>query len=202
MASATWAQRARRLALLPALVVACPLAGCQAGGATMGVAAASPPSGVVVSPGAPPIPVTVAPASVAPGAIQVGPPIPAVVTAAPLPKPGPYVAPCQSYRPPDQIPVHVSPGSGSARVGWLSDGDGTVRSYRVSAISQRLVAGTQPAGPSVTTARGVGCGPRSVTFSGLRHGTAYVFWLEEGTPDPAGGLRYWMVGQSAGVLVP
>jgi hypothetical protein len=87
-------------------------------------------------------------------------------------------------------------------VGWLSDGDATVRSYRLSAISQRLVAGTQPAAPSITTAPGVGCGPRSVSFSGLSRGTAYVFWLEEGTPDPAGGLRFWMVGQSSAVLVP
>jgi hypothetical protein len=77
-----------------------------------------------------------------------------------------------------------------------------VQSYRVSAISQRLVAGNQPAAPSITTAGGVGCGPVTVSFSGLRHGTGYVFWLEEGIPDPTGGLRYWMVGQSPGALVP
>jgi hypothetical protein len=77
-----------------------------------------------------------------------------------------------------------------------------VRSYRVSAISQQLYAGTQPAPPTVTVARGVGCGPLSVTLTGLTHGTDYVFWLEEGDPDPTGGLRYWLVGQSPGVLIP
>jgi hypothetical protein len=202
MASATWRQAARRLALLPAVAVACLLAGCQAGGSPVAVASASPPSGVVVPPAAPPISVTVAPASVAPGAVHVGTRMPAVATALSLPSPARYVAPCPSYPLPKQIPVHVSPGSGSALVSWVSDGDGTVRSYRVSAISQRLVAGAQPAAPSITTARGVGCGPRGVSFSGLRHGTAYVFWVEEGSPDPAGGLRFWMVGQSTGVLVP
>jgi hypothetical protein len=95
----------------------------------------------------------------------------------------------------------VSPGSGSAVVRWTGDGDSTVHSYRVSAISQRLVAGTQPPPPTATTARGVGCGPRSVSFGGLRHGSGYVFRLEEAIPDPAGGLRYWQVGQSSGVLV-
>jgi hypothetical protein len=88
-------------------------------------------------------------------------------------------------------------------VQWRSDGDGTVQSYRVSAISQRLVAGTQPAPPTATVARGAGCSALSSSFRGLRHGTAYVFWLEEGVPDrPAGALRYWLVGQSTGVLVP
>jgi hypothetical protein len=53
----------------------------------------------------------------------------------------------------------------------------------------------------VTIPRGATCGPRSVSFAGLTHGSGYVFWLEEGIPDPAGGLRFWQVGQSTGVLV-
>jgi hypothetical protein len=158
---------------------------------------------VVVAPTAPPIKVTVAPATVAPGALRIA-PFPAGRATASLPTltPVPYVAPCPNYPPPTQIPVRVSPGPGSAQVSWVSDGDPTVQSYRVSAISQRLVGGTQPAAPTSTTPRRAGCSPHSVGFSGLRSGTAYVFWLEEAIPDPAGGLRYWLVGQSTGVLVP
>jgi hypothetical protein len=191
---------ARRLAWLPAVAVLSVLAGCQSGGSTMGVVPASAPPGAIVPPAGSPISVTVAPAVVAPGATQTSMPVPSLVAVAP--RPAPYVAPCGRYPSPKQIPLQVSPGSGSAVVGWLSDGDSTVRSYRVSAISQQLVAGNQPAPPTVTTARGVSCGPLRISFTGLQHGAGYVFWLEEGDPDPAGGLRYWQVGQTAGVLVP
>lgn len=203
MASATWTERARRLAVLPAVAIACLLAGCQAGATPVLAAPVGPPSGVVLPPAAPPIPVTVAPATVAPGALRVA-PFPAGLPATSLPplKPAPSVAPCPNHPGPTQIPVHVALGAGSARVSWVSDGDPTVRSYRVTAMSQRLVGGTQPAAPTTTTARGTGCSPRSVSFSGLRRATPYVFWLEEAIPEPTGGLRYWMVGQSAGVLVP
>lgn len=197
MASAT--SRARRLIVLPAAAVACLLSGCSAGGPTTAAAPVGPPSGVVVAPTAAPINVTVAPASVAPGALL--PVTPATPSLPALPSPH-YVPPCPNYPRPEQIPLHVSPGSGSAQVSWVSDGNTSVRSYRVSAISQRLVAGTQPAAPTTTTSPGVGCGPRNVSFSGLRHGTGYVFWLEEGIPDPDGSVRYWLVGQSTGVLVP
>lgn len=198
MGSATGRGRQGKLVLLPVAAVACLLAGCQAGGSTT-TAPAGPPSGLVVSPTAPPIKVTVAPASVAPGAL-----FPATGATPSLPAlPSPrYVPPCPRYPQPEQIPLQITPGSGSAKVSWVSDGDASVRSYRVSAISQRLVGGTQPAAPTITTPPGVGCGPRSVSFSGLRRGTGYVFWLEQGVPDPTGGLRYWMVGQSTGVFVP
>jgi hypothetical protein len=203
MASESKPHRARCSALLPALAVVGILAGCGSGG-TSAVALASPASGVIVPPAAAPVVVTVAPASVAPGATGTAVTMPAVVTAPTLPTPGPApnVAPCPESSSPKQVAVRVSPAPGSAVVAWLGDGDRTVRSYRVSAISQRLVAGTQPAAPSVTTASGVGCGPRSVILRGLRHRTPYVFWLEEGSPDPAGGLRYWLVGRTIGVLVP
>lgn len=207
MAFATALHGARRLALVPAVAVLCLLAACHSSSSPVR-APASAPSGAIVPPAASPIAVTVAPASVAPGATRTGTPIAAIVsgapTAPPLPQPpqARYVAPCLRSPSPTQIALQVTPGVGSAVVRWLRDGDGTVRSYRVTAISQRLVAGTQPAPPSVTVARGLGCGARSVSFSGLRHGSSYVFWLEEGIPDPAGGLHYWLVGQSTGVLVP
>jgi hypothetical protein len=201
MAGTTRAFTGRRLGLVPAVAVVCLLAGCQSGSTTAGAAPVSQASGTVVPPAAAPIPVTVAPATVAPGAIRTGPPTAPAVLALPMPSPAPYVAPCLPIPSPKHMALQVSPGSGSAVVGWVSDGDGSVRSYRVSAISQRLVAGTQAAPPTATVAHGVGCGPRSISFSGLRHGAAYVFWLEEGIPDRAGGLRFWQVGRSAGVVV-
>ena len=201
MARTARARGVRRLGLVPAVAVACLLAGCQSASSPAATVAAGPPSGTVLPPAGAPIPVTVAPATVAPGATRTGLPT-APVVAPSMPSAPPYVAPCPAIPSPKRIAVHVSPASGSAVVQWLSDGDGSVQSYRVSALSQRLVAGTQPAPPTATVARGVGCSSRSVTFRGLRHGTAYVFWLEEASPDhPAGGLRYWLVGQSAGVRV-
>lgn len=199
MAAAARRQRTGSLAVLPAAAVACLLAGCQAGGSTTAATPATPPSGVVVAPTAAPLTVTVAPASVAPGVVLPG---TAAGSSLPALSPPPSVAPCPRYPRPEQIPLHVAPGPGSAQVSWISDGDASVRSYRVTALSQRLVGGTQPAAPSVTTPRGTGCGSRSVRFSGLSRGAGYVFWLEEGIPDPNGALRYWMVGQSTGVLVP
>ena len=200
MAGTTGLHGARLLAWVPAVAVLCVLTGCQSGSSTTRIATAVPPSGAIVPPAGPSISVTVAPAVVAPGATQ-STPVPSLVAIAPSPPP--YVAPCARYPTPKLIALQVTPGSGSAAVGWLSDGDSAVRSYRVSAISQQLVAGTQPAAPTVTMARGVNCGPLSVRFTGLQPGAGYVFWLEEGEPDPAGGgLRYWLVGQSAGDLVP
>ena len=199
MASAAWRTRPGRLTVLPAVAVAGLLAGCSAGGPTTTAAPVGPPSGLVVAPTAAPVKVTVAPASVAPGALL---PVTGATPSLPALPPAHYVPPCPNYPRPEQIPLHASPGSGSAQVSWVSDGNTSVRSYRVSAISQRLVAGSQPAAPTITAPPGVGCGPHSVRFSGLRHGTGYVFWLEEGIPDPTGGLRYWQVGESIGVLVP
>jgi hypothetical protein len=206
MGSASTDQRARRVALLPVAALVGLLAGCHSSTSTVGAPPAGPPPGTVVPPAAVSVAVTVAPASVAPGATRIGVPVPSIgaaPTAPALPPPNRvrYVPPCPWSPSPTQIALQVSPGSGSAVVRWTGDGDGTVRSYRVSAISQRLVAGTQPPPPTATTARGVGCGPHSVSFGGLRHGSGYVFRLEEAIPDPAGGLRYWQVGQSSGVLV-
>ena len=201
MAGTTRASAGRWPGLVPAVVVMCLLAGCQSGSTTAGTAPVSQASGKVVPPAAPPIPVTVAPATVAPGATRTGPPTAPAVLALPKPSPARYVAACLGIPSPKRVALQVSPGSGSAVVGWAGDGDGAVRSYRVSAISQRLVAGTQPAPPTATVAPGAGCTPLRVSFSGLRHGAAYVFRLEEGIPDRAGELRFWEVGQSAGVVV-
>lgn len=195
----------RRRCIVPAALCACLATGCQAG--TSAPAVAGPtgaPMAAAAAPAASPIAVTVAPAQVAPGAVHSGMPLPTAITVPSTPpKPATYVAVCAPYLSPKQIPLAVSPGSGSATVTWRSDGDTTVAGYRVSAVSQRLVAGSQQAPVTATSARGGGCTSPSVTLSGLGHQVSYVFWLEEAHTDPVTKtLRYTMVGQSAAVLVP
>lgn len=195
----------RRL-VVPAVLVACLAAGCHAGGSTAAVSSAT--GGPVVSTGAAsaPIAVTVAPALVAPGAVHSGTPMLTVpaVPAPSVPKtPSRATVACPTYLMPKQIPLQVSTTSGTATVSWGSDGDTTVTSYRVAAVSQRLVSGSQPAPTTATAASGAGCPPLSLTLRGLSHGVPYVFWLEEGSVAPANGaLRYTLVGQSAAVIVP
>jgi hypothetical protein len=194
-------------AIVMAGVVSCLLSGCQLGVATS-AAVVSPsmlpaPSPVAVQS---PIPVAVAPVAVAPGATRAGVVVPSM-GAAPAVVPSlprtTYTAPCRPYSSPKQIALQVSPGSAAATITWTSDGDASVSSYRVSAVSQHLVAGTQPPYPTTTIARGPGCRAVSVTLSGLRHGTPYVFWLEEASVDlSTRALVYTLVGQSGGVLVP
>jgi hypothetical protein len=200
----------RHLSRWPALVVAgaagCLLSGCQLGAATS--AAVVSPSMLPASTLAAvqsPIAVGVAPAAVAPGAVHTAGAVPSIAAPpAVLPSPArtTYTVPCRPYSSPKQIALQVSPGS-AATITWTSDGDASVSSYRVSAVSQRLVAGTQPSYPTATIARGAGCRSVSVTLSGLRHGTPYVFWLEEASVDPSTHvLVYTLVGESGGVLVP
>lgn len=198
--------RTRRWPVAAALTVACLTAGCNAGGsAPAAVASTGSPGPATVPAASSPIAASVAPAVVAPGAIHSGTPLPTVVTVTPprLPPPAPYVAPCVAYLLPKQIVLQVSPATGAATIGWRSDGDTSVTSYRVSAVSQQLVAGSQPARLTATVARGAGCAPLSVSIAGLMHPATYVFWLEEGRVDRVTGvLRYTMVGQSPAVLVP
>ena len=201
----------RHLFRWPALAVAgalgCLLSGCQLGGPT--TAAVISPSMLPASTPAAvqsPVAVAVAPAAVAPGATRTGAVVPSIVAplaALPSLPHTTYTAPCRPHAWPKQIQLQVSPGSAAATVTWTSDGDARVSSYRVSAVSQHLVAGTQPAYPTATIARGAGCRAVSVSLSGLRHGTPYVFWLEEASVDPSTHvLVYTLVGQSGGVVVP
>lgn len=198
--------RTRPWPVAAAVLVSCLTAGCHSGAsAPAAVSVAGSPGPATAPAASAPIAATVAPPVVAPGAIHSGTPLPTVLTPTPprLPPPAPYVAPCVAYLSPKQIPLQVSPGTGTATVGWRSDGDTSVPSYRVSAVSQRLVTGSQPAPITATVARGAGCGPLSVSITGLIHPVFYVFWLEEGRVDRVTGvLRYTMVGQSAAVLVP
>jgi hypothetical protein len=94
------------------------------------------------------------------------------------------------------------PGARTATISWLADNRPEVLGYRVSAVSQRLVTGAQPAPPQQTVAQPGGCVPLSITMAGLRPGEPYVFWMEEQTLDSrTGAVRFVQVGTSEAVVI-
>nr|WP_239522754.1 fibronectin type III domain-containing protein [Geodermatophilus sabuli] len=173
--------------------------------APVAVAPAAPASAPAVSAPAPPAPVVPAPATAGltvsvprPGPIDVVPPyVPR--GAAPELEPRPDT-PCSGYSRPRQIWPGVVPGPGTATVSWQADASADVRGYRVQAVSQRLVGGTQPAPPVQLAPQPAGCEPVTVTFAGLEPGSAYVFWLEEEIED-AYSLRWVQAGRSTPVVI-
>jgi hypothetical protein len=109
---------------------------------------------------------------------------------------------CGGYATPRQVPPAVTPGRGRATVTFPADGSASVRSYRVQAVSQRLVAGRQPPPVVATAAQKRACGQVGVTLRGLRSGTAYVFLLEEQTTDPHYPVtRFVQIGRSEAVVI-
>jgi hypothetical protein len=109
---------------------------------------------------------------------------------------------CGGYTSPTRIVPGITAGAGSATVTWMSDDRAEVRSYQVSAVSQTLVGGTQPAPVTATAARPDGCQQVSVTVPGLVTGRSYVFWLEEQVTSPSTGVtRLEQVGSSSPVVI-
>jgi hypothetical protein len=109
---------------------------------------------------------------------------------------------CGGYSSPKRITPGVVAGSGSATVTWQSDARKEVGSYQVSAVSQQLVTGAQPAPVTATAAQPTGCQQVTVTVTGLVPGQYYVFWLEEQVTSPSTGrVRLDQVGSSAAVLI-
>jgi hypothetical protein len=150
-----------------------------------------------------------APAVAAPPSLVV--PRPQVVRSAVVP---PYVpvgrapvltpppAKCGGYATPRRLTPTVVPGTGSATVTFPADTSADVRGYRVQAVSQHLVTGTQPAHVVATAAQVTGCVGVTVTLSGLTSGDPYVFWIEEQQVDDAIGLtQFVQVGSSEAVSI-
>jgi hypothetical protein len=110
---------------------------------------------------------------------------------------------CRGSSQPRRVSPGVTAGAGSATVTWQAVGDSAVTAYRVSAVSQQLVTGTQPAPPQQTVGQAAGCSPMSLTFGGLTSGVPYVFWLEEQTRStvPTTVQRWVQVGSSAPVVI-
>lgn len=128
-------------------------------------------------------------------------PTPLVPQGRPL-EAAPPPAQCGGYGGLRQVPPGVVPGAGSATVSWQADGRAAVQGYRVTAVSQELVAGEQPAPRQVSVGQRAGCGEVSAVLTGLTPGAAYVFWLEEALLDGTTGLtEYVQIGWSSPVVV-
>jgi hypothetical protein len=150
-------------------------------------------------------------AAAATGGMQVPqPPRPTRVNRVPVPMAAvgtapsytPPTASCGGYGSPRRIVPGAEPGAGSATVTWMADGAPEVQGYRVSAVSQVLVTGAQPAPLQRTVAQPDDCVPITLTMTGLTPGTPYVFWMEEQVLDSRTGVvRFVQVGTSGAVLI-
>jgi hypothetical protein len=136
-----------------------------------------------------------------PRRLEVDLPTPMVPYGVPL-ETAPPPAQCGGYGSLRQVPPGVVPGAGSATVSWQADGRDVVQGYRVTAVSQRLVSGEQPAPPQVTVGRRDDCGEVTASIGGLTSGVAYVFWLEELVLDADSQVTvYEQVGWSPAVVI-
>jgi hypothetical protein len=178
--------RLRVVALSASLLV---LSGCGASG---GVAGASASAGVTPSPAAPwlidvsanPAPSLGNPVSLRPSSGLPWSPLPSATT-------------CGIPWPTDErvlIPLIVTPGAGSLKVQWPS---WYGPNYRVAAVDQKLVTGTQPAPTWVNVTAGTGC-TVTATLTGLISGNPYVVWLDApNTPRRLDNSRSLYSGRSA-----
>lgn len=111
-------------------------------------------------------------------------------------------APCGGHTSPRRVSPGAVAGPGSATVSWQAGGRAEVLGYRVSAVSQTLVPGGQPAPVQRTVGQPADCAPVTVTLGGLVPGDAYVFWLEEETVDVATSeVRFVQIGTSQPVVI-
>ena len=96
------------------------------------------------------------------------------------------------------IPLIVTPGKGSLTVQWPSSYG---PNYRVTAVNQKLVTGTQPPPTWVNVPAAAGC-TTSATLTGLISGNPYVVWLDApNTPHYLDNSRSLYSGRS-GVVKP
>ena len=136
-----------------------------------------------------------------PRRLEVEVPTPMVPYGVPL-ETTPPPAQCGGYGSLRQVPPGVVPGAGSATVSWQADGRDVVQGYRVTAVSQQLVTGEQPAPPQVTVGQRADCGEVTASIGGLTGGVAYVFWLEGLVLDADTGVtEYEQVGWSPAVVI-
>jgi hypothetical protein len=119
-----------------------------------------------------PAPTAASPAAVTPSTTLPWSPLPSATT-------------CAISWPTDQqvfIPMIVTPGAGSLTVQWPSQYG---PNYRVAAVDQKLVTGTQPPPTWLNVKAGPGC-TVTATLTGLISGNPYVVWLD--APDTPHGL--------------
>jgi hypothetical protein len=136
-----------------------------------------------------------------PRRLEVDLPTPMVPYGVPL-ETTPPPAQCGGYGSLRQVAPGVVPGAASATVSWQADGRDAVQGYRVTAVSQQLVSGEQPAPPQVTVGQRGDCGEVTASIGGLTSGVAYVFWLEELVLDADSRVtEYEQVGSSPAVVI-
>lgn len=92
------------------------------------------------------------------------------------------------------IPMIVTPGVGSLKVQWPS---WYGPNYRLAAVDQKLVSGTQPPPTWMNVTAGTGC-TVTATLTGLISGNPYVVWLDApNTPRGIDNSRSLYSGRSA-----
>jgi len=99
---------------------------------------------------------------------------------------------------PPLIPIEVVPGVGKLTVTWPQQYGSY---YRITAVKQPLIGGSQPNYTWQKVAAGTGC-TVTATISGLKKGIPYVVWLD--APDTGherDGERHRYSGRS-GVVYP
>jgi hypothetical protein len=96
------------------------------------------------------------------------------------------------------IPMTVTPAAGSVTVTWPRQWDSN---YRITAVPQPLIPGSQPAYTWQNVAPSTGC-TVSATIGGLKSGVPYVIWLDApNTGYERDGTRHPYSGRS-GVVYP
>jgi hypothetical protein len=114
----------------------------------------------------------------------------------------PAASACPIAWPADQqqvlIPMIVTPGKASLKVQWPA---WYGPNYRVAAVDQRLVSGTQPPPTWFNVTAGTTC-TVTTTITGLISGNPYIVWLDApNTPRNLDGSRSLYSGKS-GVVNP
>jgi hypothetical protein len=128
--------------------------------------------------------------------------VPPYVPRGVVPKTVPPPARCGGYSTPRKVTPTVVAGPASASVSFPSDPSSTVQGYRVEAVSQQLVTGSQPPHVVGTAPQRTGCGQVTVQLTGLVSGQPYVFWLEEKQVDAVTGKTQFVgVGSSEPVVI-
>lgn len=172
-----------RVVLLASVLV---LSGCGASGSSTATSSATPSPAVpwLINVSANPTPSTSAPLSLRPSAGPSWSPLPSATT-------------CDIPWPTDErvlIPLIVTPGAGSLKVQWPS---WYGPNYRVAAVDQNLVTGTQPPPTWIAVTAGTGC-TVTATLTGLTPGNPYVVWLDApNTPRRLDNSRSLYSGRSA-----
>jgi hypothetical protein len=173
--------------------------------AVLVVAASLPILSACGSSGLPGAGASVAPSPAIPWLIDVsgnptavaGPPATFRPSSTPAWSPLPSATTCDIGWPTDErvlIPLIVTPGAGSLKVQWPS---WYGPNYRVAAVDQKLVTGTQPPPTWVNVTAGTGC-TVSATLTVLISGNPYVVWLDApDTPRHLDNSRSLYSGRSA-----